>query len=150
MATAEVQEQRVPTDQECFDFVPPPCFPGMPVAFYREGRVNPKFAPEVGWVLKVPSARKTAVLYLPASGQTVSDVRHVSDPRLIRHPEVRNSGTWDYTPADSAAAERAALTEKRLAALEAKETNLAAIESRLHSLSIKFGKLAKEVGSIEE
>lgn len=153
MAT-EVQEQRVPTDEECFEFQPPPCFAGMPVAFWRDGRPSDKKSPDIGFVLKIPSNRKTLQLYLPASGQNISNVRHISDPRLIRHPNLREEGVWDYTPADCLNAERAALTEKRLAALEAagkqdNEDRFTAIESKLQSLAVKFGQLKKTLG-VEE
>ena len=122
---AEVLDQetlanRPPSDEECFAYEPPPAFVGMQVAFWRDGKPSAGKRPESAFITAVPQARKTVTVWLLGVGHQIANVRHVSDPRLVRHTNLRDQGVWDYTEHDSQLAERFAALEKRLTALEEK------------------------------
>lgn len=155
MATA-VDATYLPTDQECFDYIPPEAFPGMSITFYPHGRPVAGKRPEVGQVVRVPETNKYLSVWLPHKQQAFNSVRHINDPRLVRNPNLLEDGAWDYTDHDKKLRDRLADLESRLAELSGDRKadvededhgRLAALESKFHSLSIKLGKLASEVGA---
>lgn len=151
MATVLEQEVegRLPSDQECFDFVPPECCLGDKVHFWAKGKADPKVRPEVGIIVERPTTRKTITVHLLHTGVNKTTVRHVSDPNLVRRPNLRDQGAWDFMQTDKELIEWRKGIDEKLALLELKLDQIEAVERRLHSLAVKVGHLKGKAESPE-
>lgn len=155
MANVAEVPSRIPTDEEIFAFRAPPAYPGMTVSFFKGGMVDeraPGGGAEICTVCKVPAQRNHISVVNGATREVFTSVRHISDPTFLKRPHLREQGAWDYSPHDAMLAERWASMEKRVAELEQSAGGgdaelLSELKSAVHSLKIKVGKLASEIGS---
>jgi hypothetical protein len=151
---AEVK--RIPTDEEIFAWESPATYLGMPVSFYRSGVQEDGKQPEFGFVVRpTSSTKKTVDISLPASGQIVTSVRHASDLKLLKNPNTRENGIWDYTSERTAIYERLEKIEAALAAVGvstegASDGRLEKLESAVHGLKIKVSRLSNAAKDTDE